>query len=322
MRHRTRVSYAAVACACAGGAGALGSLGIVSCVGDNGAGPDASFPDVNEPDTYVPPFDAGPVPEAAADVPVIPIVDSSPGAPDAADAADATPPCGPGSVAGFTPPPYVHASTQSFFCQIADVNALAESCAGDASTYELCANFPNEALVWGESSQCTTCLLTPEITLPPLGDAGGLPDAGDDAGDASDDGSVVPPVPTYGAAIVSRVTLPNVAGCIELNDPTDGGVACAIAVQAAWRCEEFACNPTCPVTDNPSALAYLACAEEAATGVCASYASVAAGCLATEADAGGLAYSACLSPVLQNLAGPAPGPAATFADIATLFCGS
>jgi hypothetical protein len=368
MRRQKKGTYAALACA--GSAAVLGTLGSVSCVGGTPTQPN---PGAGEDlDASIPPLDGAPPPaEAAADA-TKPPADAGVDATDATeppadagvdatvtdagmdagfdsgldgpvdvvvvDVADAAPPpCAPGSIAGFTPPGYVHAAAPQNPCASNDIQALSESCAGDASTYSLCSGFPTEALLWGESPACTSCLLTPEVTLPPPPDAGApvdagddasadaAPDAGDDASaDASDDAAdaaeAAAPPPTYGAAIVSRVTLPNVAGCIELADQTSQGLACAMAIQAAWRCAEYSCNPTCPVSDDPSANAYLACTQEAAATTCKSYADVAAACIAAEQDAGAFAYTVCVQQ--QGVATSGTGPVATFENIASYFCAS
>ena len=157
--------------------------------------------------------------------------------------------------------------------------------------------------------------MTPEVTLPQPVDAGP---------DASDDAAVDSSVPTYGAAIVTRVTVPNLAGCVEQTDFSDAGLSCAIAMQAAWRCAEYACNPTCPVSDDRSEAAYFACTQQAAATVCKTYADPAAACLAAEADAGAFTYQACISGSVFTGQSPQPptGPAAQFFDIASLFCAS
>ena len=92
-----------------------------------------------------------------------------------------------------------------------------------------------------------------------------------------------------------------------------------MAVQAAWECAEAACAASCPVTDNASRAAYLACASAAGGGVCATYAAAAAACLATErayaTDGGGP----------QDLGTYCFGGATSSdqaADIAAYFCAS
>ncbi|MGO8994645.1 MAG: hypothetical protein ACLQVI_15120 [Polyangiaceae bacterium] len=308
MRRRYRVSYATAACA---GTGiAIGAFGIASCVSNQAPPPPGgtTFPDGATADTAAPSEDSGIDTgfDAGATDTGTPAVDAA----DAADAADATPPCAPGSVAGFVLPAYIHSyQSPDNPCETRDNAALAASCAVDDSTFESCSTYPAEAVLWGTSSQCTACLLAPEYTLPQ--------DAGEDAA----------PPPTYGAAIQTRVTVPNIAGCIELSDTSAAGLACAMAVQAAWRCEEFACNPTCPVVDNPSETAYFACTQAAATSVCKSYADPAAACLAAEVDAGVETAQLCLTQAVDpndfNSGGVSlTGPAAQFFNVAEFFCNS
>jgi hypothetical protein len=213
-------------------------------------------------------------------------------------------------------PPYVHASPTSVPCNgERDTTAITESCASPVATYETCSSYPIEAAFWGEAPACTSCLLSSEVTL---SEDAGPADAGADA--------VAPIVPTYGAAVVSRVTVPNVAGCIEQTDPSDVGLGCAMAIQAAWRCEEFACNPTCPVTDDPSQAAYFACVQAAASTVCKSYADPASACLGSEVEAGASTYQHCLNPAVtvynQSTADTPTGPGIEFYNVAQFFCNS
>ncbi|MGO8994646.1 MAG: hypothetical protein ACLQVI_15125 [Polyangiaceae bacterium] len=329
MPRRAKLSYAAFACACAATAVSVGAFAIVSCVGSSNntppSGEDGSFAEEggNPPGTdggsgadgTSPTGTDGSVSDGGRTDASEPVADGSNDAPlgtlDAGfDAADAAPPCAPGSIAGFVVPGYVHAAAPQYPCQVSDVVALAESCAGDASTYSQCANYANEAQIFQQSPQCTACLLTPEVTLPL--DAGTPTDASDDAA-----------IPTYGAAVTTRVTVPNIAGCIEQNDPSDAGLSCAMAIQAAWRCEEYACNPSCPVYDDPSEAAYFACLQGAATGACATYAASAEACLTVEINADAGAAQTCLSMAQVSPANgesPFAGPAAQLYDIATFFC--
>jgi hypothetical protein len=332
---RVRISYAAMACA--GAAASIAHVGLTSCVGANNPLGTIQSPDGAPPGGEDSGADAtigntdGAAGDSAAGGDALATTDSgSIGVGDGGNAgqgtpdggSDATAPCAPGSVAAFTAPPYVHSNGSQWYgptnCEANPLVALAISCAVDDSTFEACSSYPLEAMFWGTAAQCTACLLTPEVTL-----------SNDDAGalDAGDDADAAPP--TYGAAVVTRVTVPNVAGCIEQTDPTDTGLSCATAVQAAWRCEEFACNPTCPVTDDPSEAAYFACTQAAAATVCKSYADPAAACLAVEADAGGNAYATCLATTLKtydsdnsSVGDQLDGSAVQFFNIAQFFCNS
>jgi hypothetical protein len=76
----------------------------------------------------------------------------------------------------------------------------------------------------------------------------------------------------------------NVAGCIELEVPSDP--SCPKAVQALTECELAACAANCPVTDPTSLSARNGCAMEADRTACLSLYQMAANCRAREAEAG------------------------------------
>jgi hypothetical protein len=206
--------------------------------------------------------------------------------------------------AGYASPPYIHWVGQQTLDCYTNGNSLPPSpvlqtlgadCFGDASTYASCNSYAATGEDGGAvSTQCATCLFSPE---------------GSDAG--------------YGPMIQSVVLVPNLAGCIEGADKSDAGLACAEAVQAAWECGEAACKAACPVSDDTSRDAYLACATAAAASVCATYAQAATTCLAAEriyaADAGPQALGN------SDLANYCFGGATTSdeaADIAAYFCAS
>jgi len=95
----------------------------------------------------------------------------------------------------------------------------------------------------------------------------------------------------------------NVAGCIELTDPS--GLSCAKAEAALVGCELSACEANCPVVDATSRAAYDACASEADGSGCQAYATMAA----CTTDAGSTICSTALSSM------------DSFAKVASLFCG-
>jgi hypothetical protein len=330
MRPRIQIVYAATACA--GTAGLfVGVTGLVGCVGDDGSAPaptgglDASLPDGSAGIDGSTARDGSSATDAqtadgAANGDGASSSDGSTegdgGTNDGSSSLDGAVVCAPGNVTGFVPPPFVHSAQQfTAGCSEHDTTAFTVSCASDASTYETCSSYPFEALLWGENPMCTSCLVGPEITL---SDDAGSPD---DAGDASP-----APPPVYGGAITARITIPNVAGCVELTDPSDAGVGCATAIQAAWRCAEYACNPTCPVHDDATQAAYVACTQAAATSVCSTYAGPAAACLEAETDAGGQTYAQCLGPSLgfydQSAADTPTGAGIPVYNIAQFFCNS
>jgi hypothetical protein len=277
-------------------AGVAGISGLVSCVSDDnggGAAADASFPDVTTPDS------GGIVlPDASArDTGFDVTVDTGAidtGIDTGVDVAqpDTGPTCAPGSIAAFVAPSYVPAAPQSFICGHPEEIALGADCFGDASTVDACATFPSTGLDGGPvDPNCLSCLFSDE----------------NDAGEAG----------VYGPVVRGVVPVANVAGCIQTLDPSDAGYDCAAAVQAAWQCAEFACKAACPVTDDPSRAAYLQCARDAATTVCATYTTAARACIATETADGGVAAGS----ILQFcFAGADPGD--QLATLAAFFCTS
>jgi hypothetical protein len=211
------------------------------------------------------PADSGPADSGPADSGPI---DSGPVDSGPADSGDAGPaPCAPvASLAGFVVPPYVPTAADPAGCHFFEnsqpLAALLSDCFEDASTYSSCSGFPEAGDDGGAvASSCLTCLFSAE---------------GADA-----DGG-------YAAIVQAGVPIPNLAGCIQREDPTDAGYTCAEAVQAAWECADFACRSTCPVTDDPSRSAYVACVGAASAGVCSSYVNAANACIAAESaiDAG------------------------------------
>jgi hypothetical protein len=259
MRRRFKVLSTAIACV---SAATLGGA-IAACVSSNNP-PPASSPDGAPPndDATFPP-----APDAGADVVVAPVdagadtaADASDAgvgpAPDAADAADTA--CAPISVAGFVPPAYVPASGSiQLACQttaqLTAQEGLYTSCFGAGATSATCDTFDG-----GEGGAgCVACINTQETD------------------------------PTYGPVVERVVPTLNIAGCIQLADPSDAGVSCAHAIQAAEACAEAACKSVCPVTDLPSQTAYLACTNAAAAGGCATYAQAAAACAGVELGDGG-----------------------------------
>jgi hypothetical protein len=110
---------------------------------------------------------------------------------------------------------------------------------------------------------------------------------------------------TYGPVVLEAVPTLNIAGCIQTSDPSDAGLACAFALQAADRCAQAACAGGCPITSLASQAAYEACYAAAIVGPCASFAAAASACSSAETEAG------------------APGASCLTSDYATLaayFC--
>lgn len=193
--------------------------------------------------------------------------------------------CTPRSLAGFTVPAYVSARPQEFVCTNSGTwDGFAEACMGDASTLATCASYPAEA---GLDPECASCFEPTNL-----------------------DGGI-------GPVVKGSVYAPNLAGCVEHaadSDP-DAGVKCATLVAAAAACVEYVCKPGCPVTDEPSRNAYLACAKSAATGVCAPHVQSANACVDGLRDAGFAAND------LDNFCFPPDAsPVVQFAQVARFFC--
>jgi hypothetical protein len=186
----------------------------------------------------------------------------------------------PADITGWTPPAY-HPATGSDQgkCTDAFISAYFTDCLGPTATQATCAP-------WGTSGDaahkaCAQCLLTLSTAA------------------------------KYGPLVEYKgVVNANIAGCIELKDPTNG-VACATAVQQSEECDHAACDPVCPVKDDPSFQLWLQCVQAAEAGQCKPYADKAA-CANAEQDGGPAA--ACF-----------PGANAKFIDyydvLAPIFCG-
>jgi len=277
MRLRTKVSCTVIA--------ALGVSSLTAfasgCIGDDNAAPADSGVDAtaNEPDTSV-------TPDAFVPDTGLQEVDAGQDASDSAVAdtgVDAG--CAPALPVGWTPPAYVPTTGEQIDgCQASNGSAEIDSywvaCLGDASTPATCAAYPDAATA---NAHCATCLLTPE--------------------DAS----------AYGPEVVRVVPQLNLAGCIQMADPSDGGLACATAIQAVQACAEAACRPSCAVTSDPASVAaYVACAKAAAASTaCSPWTTPAAACLSAESDAG--------YPVTNCFA---VTDEATFDSVGFFFCGS
>jgi hypothetical protein len=86
-----------------------------------------------------------------------------------------------------------------------------------------------------------------------------------------------------------------------------------VAIQAAAVCVDRACRASCPVTDNPSRAAYVACTKVAAAGTCLTFAQAAVACTSQEVDAGSSAQQFCFS---------SSDPFTQFEKLAAYFCTS
>jgi hypothetical protein len=292
MRVRVGISYTALSCAGA----AVATAGCFSASSGGGqpqanfdASIDSAFPEGDAAaDTFVPPVEAG------NDV-TVPPVDSGTPFVDAGHDAAPEAGCAPGSVAGFVAPPYVPAQSQNIICQDSEDAWFAQQCFGAGATLESCAAFATsvpadagpEAGPAIQSPGCAQCLLTAANT---------------DAG-------------AFGPGIAGTVVVPNIAGCIELADNSAQGLACAQAVQAAADCVDYACKPSCPVTDDASRAAYIACTTAASTGACSTYTMAANACIAAEIGDSGTSN-------VQTWCFSSADPATQIAELALFFCSS
>jgi hypothetical protein len=184
--------------------------------------------------------------------------------------------CKPASVASFQPPPYTHASGAfQDQCTSAMIDQFYDACFGPNQSETACAAFQPDADA--TRAACAACIVTPQTAS------------------------------TYGAVVLYTsisIGIPNVAGCIELLDPTSSGLACAKSVQADDDCDLAACAANCPLSTPGGVQAFESCTVAADSDGCKAYADPANACLGADADA---AASAC--------------PKLGFHDLAMLFCG-
>jgi hypothetical protein len=168
--------------------------------------------------------------------------------------------CHPGSVQTYTPDMY-HPAAAAWqgVCTQDDIDQFYNTCLGPTPDAGAChaISQPDAA-----DAACVRCLVTP-YTADRYG-----------------------PLIDHGTFITE-----NVAGCIELTDPS--GLSCAKAEAALVGCELSACEANCPVVDATSRAAYDACASEADSSGCQAYATMAACTMdAGSTDAGSTACSA------------------------------
>jgi hypothetical protein len=156
--------------------------------------------------------------------------------------------CQPASVVTYQPGPYRPANglTQGV-CSANAATAFYNACLVSGADMTECSAFEQA------NAACVACVLTPDTAKKygPLIDHGGFVTA-------------------------------NIAGCLELTDPTM--LSCAKAVQALSGCELAACEANCAVHDSTSLAGYDACVGQAVTGGCRSLGSSAA-CALTAPDA-------------------------------------
>ena len=184
--------------------------------------------------------------------------------------------CTPGNVQTFVPNGYRSANPVSGACTLDQITQYYDNCFGIASSPAACAAFTRASI----NTTCSGCVLT------------------------STTATAYGPLLGTGALVQT-----NVAGCIELTEPSL--VSCARSVQARSACEAAACSANCPVSaSDPSTLAaYDACTVAAGQDGCST-----------------VAYPVPCLGVMDAEAGPYVGClAGSFADYyeyaVPLFCG-
>ena len=176
------------------------------------------------------------------------------GASDAAPISVDASSCHPGDVETYVAPPYHPALQSPGACGPGAAGNVSQlfysSCFGPGATSAGCVGYAQSY------ASCAQCVMTPGAAdhYGPLVDLGGF-------------------------------ITQNVAGCIELVDPSPVALSCAKALQAQVGCERAACAANCPVYDPPSLHAYNDCAAAADEAGCRSYAATSA-CANVERDGG------------------------------------
>ena len=189
----------------------------------------------------------------------------SPG--DGSFAGDAPLACPPARLDEWHAGAYHHAqAAQPSACAPVLLGDYYASCLGPDASQSAC----NQSWGAGEDpphATCQTCILTPAsasvwgplVDYAPGGDGGG-------GGGGGSGGTVSV----------------NVAGCVELLDPSE--VSCAMSAELADECQHAACDGVCPVSDGASFADWQACIGASGGGVCEGYLQSAA-CVGAE-DAG------------------------------------
>jgi hypothetical protein len=170
--------------------------------------------------------------------------------------------CVPGDLSGFQPPLFVPIAPPSHACDGFNgigglVQVYGDACLSRSATYESCGSLDSPD--GGGATDCHACLVTPERS------------------DAS----------TYGVVVIATVPVVNYGACIQAVDPSNAGQSCARALYASAACAEYACKPSCPITDQTSQAAYVVCANAASTGPCLGYTLSSDSCVAAEQGDGG-----------------------------------
>lgn len=172
------------------------------------------------------------------------------------------------SVRGFIPSgSYRFANPVSGACTADQIKQYYDACFGASSSPATCALFTQASI----NATCSSCIVTSSSAA------------------------------AYGPLVkTGSLVLGNVAGCIELTEPSL--LLCAESAQARAACEVAGCAANCPVMENePSTLAaYNACAAavDADVNACGINRFPATCLLVTDADAG--PYAACLATTFEG----------------------
>jgi hypothetical protein len=166
------------------------------------------------------------------------------------------PACHPGSATSFQPPAYHAANRRAGACTATQIDGFYNGCVDPNAPPNGCDPYLG-ANATQANQKCAACILSQ------------------------------PTDATYGPLVARNNALPdiNVAGCLEIKQ---GSSTCASALATFDACGAASCSANCPVVDEVSYEAYVACEAQSGAGPCQQYAS-AATCAAAAADAGATA---------------------------------
>jgi hypothetical protein len=167
--------------------------------------------------------------------------------------------CQPGDVPAVPPTAYVHAAAPRDACRPGaggdPTTAIYDTCFGPLASATACQTLVSGPAIAG----CWQCIET------------------------SMRAGAYGPVLTDSEGFIA----PNVAGCIELEDPT--ALGCAKSLQAKAQCDQTACEANCPLSGAPlsaSLAAYEECTDHADLGGCMKFAqAVATACVSVDPTA-------------------------------------
>jgi hypothetical protein len=192
---------------------------------------------------------------------------------------DAAPTCKPADVSTFKADPYHAARPQPNSCTLDQINRFYAACLAPGSS--TCGIFiASDASA--SDQLCAACIISR------------------------------PSDPTYGPIIQHPGWQElNVAGCVELTDPT--GLSCSKSYQAAQECEDEACKDNCAVmTNDPASFgAYQSCTSLAASIGCENFSGPAMCITAATGSADGNTTICGTGDTFQH----------EFTSFALLFCG-